>query len=54
MYKFAAVLLALICIYLYIGLVGMRANQQEWIDAGAIQRDPTTKELHFVPCEVGI
>ncbi len=51
MYKFATILLVLICVYLYIGLVNMGANQQEWIDAGAIQHDPITNELHFVPCK---
>ncbi len=46
-YIYALVLLLGIILYLYVGLLG---QQQQWIDAGAIQHDPNTKELHFVPC----
>ena len=51
-YIYALILLASVCVLLYVGLTAKQ--QQQWIDAGAIQRDPITNELHFVPCEVGI
>jgi hypothetical protein len=49
-YIYALVLLAGVSIYLFVGLTNMKGQQQQWIDAGAIQHDPNTKELHFVPC----